>query len=71
MDRIAWPGERKSDTRKNHQTTPGPGMVRLDAETNNRLLQTHKRRGRSQASEAALRLKDHLERFPDFIIQNA
>jgi len=41
-------------------------MVRLDEEANNRLLQAHKRSGRSKANEATLRLKDHLERFPDF-----
>lgn len=41
-------------------------MVRLDDVTNTRLINAKNRSGRSKSNEMALRLKDHLERFPDF-----
>lgn len=41
-------------------------MVRLDECSHNRLLKAKKNSGRSKTNEATLRLRDHLERFPDF-----
>lgn len=41
-------------------------MVRLDEVTNKRLINAKNRSGRSKSNEMAVRLKDHLERFPDF-----
>ena len=41
-------------------------MVRLDESTNSRLINAKNRSGRSKSNEMAVRLKDHLERFPDF-----
>lgn len=48
---------------------PAPGqhvLLRLDEDTNRRLIKAKDRSRRSKTSEAYLRLKDHLERFPDF-----
>jgi hypothetical protein len=41
-------------------------LLKLDEETNRRLIKAKDRSRRSKTSEAYLRLKDHLERFPDF-----
>ncbi|MCK2179582.1 TraY domain-containing protein [Hafnia paralvei] len=38
----------------------------LDNETNALLTSTKNRSGRSKSIEVAMRLKDHLLRFPDF-----
>lgn len=40
--------------------------VYLDNETNALLTSTKNRSGRSKSIEVAMRLKDHLLRFPDF-----
>ncbi|WP_434671037.1 TraY domain-containing protein (plasmid) [Klebsiella sp. B345] len=40
--------------------------MRLDEETNRRLIKAKDSSRRSKTAEAYLRLKDHLERFPDF-----
>lgn len=48
---------------------PAPGqhvLLRLDDATNRRLIKAKDRSRRSKTAEAYLRLKDHLERFPDF-----
>ncbi|WP_395537050.1 TraY domain-containing protein [Klebsiella pneumoniae] len=39
-------------------------LLKLDEETNRRLIKAKDRS--SKTAEAYLRLKDHLERFPDF-----
>ncbi len=41
-------------------------FLKLDEETNRRLIKAKDRSRRSKTAEAYLRLKDHLERFPDF-----
>ncbi len=41
-------------------------LLKLDEETNRRLIKAKDRSRRSKTAEAYLRLKDHLERFPDF-----
>ena len=41
-------------------------LLRLDDETNVKLIKAKGRSNRSKTTEALLRLKDHLERFPDF-----
>lgn len=41
-------------------------MTRLDEKTNQRLINAKNRSGRSKSNEMAVRLKDHLNRFPDF-----
>ncbi|WP_282808234.1 TraY domain-containing protein [Hafnia alvei] len=40
--------------------------VRLDEATIKLLVSAKNRSGRSKSNEMSLRLKDHLERFPDF-----
>ncbi|HBM3279738.1 TraY domain-containing protein [Klebsiella grimontii] len=40
--------------------------MNLDEDTNRQLIRAKERSRRSKTSEAYLRLKDHLERFPDF-----
>lgn len=52
-----------------YSTKPAPGktvLIRLDDETNKRLLKARERSGRSKSLEALLRIQDHLSRFPDF-----
>jgi predicted DNA-binding protein len=52
-----------------YSTKPAPGntvLIRLDDETNRRLLKARERSGRSKSLEALLRIQDHLSRFPDF-----
>lgn len=41
-------------------------LLNLDEDTNRQLIRAKERSRRSKTSEAYLRLKDHLERFPDF-----
>ncbi|HHA1672068.1 TPA: TraY domain-containing protein [Enterobacter roggenkampii] len=41
-------------------------LLKLDYETNERLLKTRERSGRSKTAEVLMRLKDHLIRYPDF-----
>ncbi|MCP9269137.1 TraY domain-containing protein [Xenorhabdus sp. XENO-1] len=41
-------------------------QIRLDEEVSRRLIKVKNRSGRSKSSEVALRIKDHLEIFPDF-----
>ncbi|WP_440862644.1 TraY domain-containing protein [Symbiopectobacterium purcellii] len=54
---------RQSDSR----SAPGKAVfVRLDDSTNERLIKAKNRSGRSKSNELTVRLKDHLERFPDF-----
>ena len=49
------------------RSAPGKSvLLRLDDETNIRLVKAKNRSNRSKTTEALLRLKDHLERFPDF-----
>lgn len=48
---------------------PAPGkyvLLRLEEDTNRRLIKAKDSSRRSKTAEAYLRLKDHLERFPDF-----
>ncbi|MEI9667096.1 TraY domain-containing protein [Klebsiella variicola] len=53
--------------RSNARPAPGKNvLLKLDEETNRRLIKAKDRSRRSKTSEAYLRLKDHLERFPDF-----
>ena len=53
--------------RSNARSAPGKNvLLKLDEETNRRLIKAKDRSRRSKTSEAYLRLKDHLERFPDF-----
>lgn len=53
--------------RSNARPAPGKNvLLRLDEETNRRLIKAKDRSRRSKTGEAYLRLKDHLERFPDF-----
>ncbi|MHC6572438.1 TraY domain-containing protein (plasmid) [Escherichia coli] len=40
--------------------------VYLDEDTNNRLIRAKDRSGRSKTIEVQIRLRDHLNRFPDF-----
>ncbi|WP_395306134.1 TraY domain-containing protein [Enterobacter sp. ECC-019] len=40
--------------------------MRLDDETNRLLIKAKDRSLRSKTAEAFMRLRDHLERFPDF-----
>lgn len=40
--------------------------IKLDDATNNRLISAKNRSGRSKTNEMTIRIKDHLERFPDF-----
>ncbi len=53
--------------RSNARPAPGKNVfLKLDEETNRRLIKAKDRSRRSKTAEAYLRLKDHLERFPDF-----
>ncbi|WP_162300363.1 TraY domain-containing protein [Klebsiella pneumoniae] len=52
--------------RSNARPAPGKCALKLDEETNRRLIKAKDRSRRSKTAEAYLRLKDHLERFPDF-----
>ena len=54
--------------RSNARPAPGKNvLLKLDEETNRRLIKAKDRSRRSKTAEAYLRLKDHhLERFPDF-----
>jgi len=57
------------ETKVRSNARPAPGknvLLRLDDETNRRLIKAKDRSRRSKTSEAYFRLKDHLERFPDF-----
>lgn len=62
----------------NNRSASGKAVfVRLDELTNERLIHAKNRSGRSKPNELAIRLRDHLDRFPDFyntelteIIQN-
>ncbi|HDT4319733.1 TPA: TraY domain-containing protein [Klebsiella aerogenes] len=52
-----------------NNSKPAPGLnvlLRLDEDTNRLLIKAKNRSLRSKTSEAYMRLKDHLERFPDF-----
>lgn len=52
-----------------NNSKPAPGLnvlLRLDEDTNRLLIKAKDRSLRSKTSEAYMRLKDHLERFPDF-----
>ena len=52
-----------------YNTNHAPGLtvlIRLDEESNRRLLRAKDRSGRSKSNEALLRIQDHLARFPDF-----
>jgi len=51
---------------KNKVTKKGVVMIRLDEESHDRLIRAKNNSSRSKANEATLRLRDHLERFPDF-----
>lgn len=62
------------ETKVRSNARPAPGknvLLRLDDETNRRLIKAKDRSRRSKTSEAYFRLKDHLERFPIFIIQKS
>lgn len=51
----------------NSRSAPGKAVfVRLDDSTNERLIKAKNRSGRSKSNELYVRLKDHLERYPDF-----
>ncbi|EEG8884378.1 TraY domain-containing protein, partial [Enterobacter hormaechei] len=41
-------------------------LLRLDEDTNRLLIKAKDRSSRSKTAEAYMRLRDHLERFPDF-----
>ncbi|MCV4808867.1 conjugal transfer relaxosome protein TraY, partial [Escherichia coli] len=48
---------------------PAPGnkvLLVLDDATNHKLLGARERSGRTKTNEVFIRLKDHLNRFPDF-----
>lgn len=52
-----------------YNTNPASGLtvlIRLDEDSNRRLLRAKDRSGRSKSNEALLRIQDHLARFPDF-----
>jgi len=51
---------------RNRAVIAGAVMIRLDEDTNNRLLKATENSGRSKTNEATLRIRDHLSRFPDF-----
>ncbi|WP_240938384.1 TraY domain-containing protein [Hafnia alvei] len=40
--------------------------MKLDDATNNLLISAKNRSGRSKTNEMTIRMRDHLERFPDF-----
>lgn len=40
--------------------------IKLDDATNNLLISAKNRSGRSKTNEMTIRMRDHLERFPDF-----
>lgn len=40
--------------------------IRLDDATNTLLIRAKNRSGRSKTNEMKIRIKDHLEKFPDF-----
>lgn len=44
----------------------GVVMIRLDEKSHEHLIRAKNNSGRSKANEATLRLRDHLERSPDF-----
>lgn len=51
------------------QRLRGPNItmsIYLDPDTDLRLLKAKDRSGRSKSQEALLRLRDHLEKYPDF-----
>lgn len=52
----------------NHGAVHGKNMlsIYLDREVYALLVRTKNRSGRAKSKEVAIRLKDHLERFPDF-----
>ncbi|EMW0831607.1 TPA: TraY domain-containing protein [Klebsiella aerogenes] len=41
-------------------------LLRLDEDTNRLLIKAKDRSSRSKTAEAYMRLRDHLERYPDF-----
>ncbi|ECV2306912.1 TraY domain-containing protein [Salmonella enterica] len=48
---------------------PAPGnrvLLVLDDATNHQLLGARERSGRTKTTEALLRLRDHLSKYPDF-----
>ncbi|WP_117046130.1 conjugal transfer relaxosome protein TraY, partial [Klebsiella pneumoniae] len=48
---------------------PAPGnkvLLVLDDATNHKLLGARERSGRTKTNEVLVRLRDHLNRFPDF-----
>lgn len=51
---------------ENRSIIAGAVMIRLDEDTNNKLLRATKNSNRSKTNEATVRLRDHLNRFPDF-----
>lgn len=51
------------------RSRPAPGnkvLLVLDEATNRKLLAARERSGRTKTNEVFIRLKDHLNRFPDF-----
>lgn len=56
----------KDKKNRDRVVTAGAVMIRLDKESHDRLLRAKHNSGRSKTNEATLRLRDHLERFPDF-----
>ncbi|HDG9776513.1 TPA: TraY domain-containing protein [Raoultella planticola] len=64
---VGLGGRLEKAVRSNARHAPGKNvLLRLDEETNRRLIKAKDRSRRSKTAEAYLRLKDHLERFPDF-----
>ncbi|EAS1943044.1 TraY domain-containing protein [Salmonella enterica subsp. enterica serovar Gaminara] len=53
--------------RQNSRSAPGNKvLLNLDDSTNHKLLDARARSGRTKTTEALLRLRDHLSKYPDF-----
>ncbi|EAA0562692.1 conjugal transfer protein TraY [Salmonella enterica subsp. enterica serovar Lexington] len=53
--------------RRNARSAPGNKiLLNLDDSTNHKLLDARERSGRTKTTEALLRLRDHLSKYPDF-----
>ncbi|EBX8239624.1 TraY domain-containing protein [Salmonella enterica subsp. enterica] len=53
--------------RRNARSAPGNKiLLNLDDSTNHKLLEARERSGRTKTTEALLRLRDHLSKYPDF-----
>ncbi|EDR2591828.1 TraY domain-containing protein [Salmonella enterica subsp. enterica] len=53
--------------RRNARSAPGNKiLLNLDDSTNHKLLDARERSGRTKTTEALLRVRDHLSKYPDF-----